>query len=194
MTLTDHQLLEQITLGGRAQDKATAALYKSYGTPLLRFFVSQGVSRDDALDVLQDVFMKIVKQAKSYSGQGTAKSWIWQVARNGVIDFLRKRGRLGAVEALFDDAGWGRIEGDHASEAAPAVEVTPDECVAQGLNAFAAQEPDRAYALSLALGDLSIEAIGEQIGRTTSATKVYLFQCRKKFAPYIQRCLELLND
>ena len=74
-----------------------------------------------------------------------------------------------------------------------AVGATVDDCVAAGLGAFAQQMPERAHALSLQMEGQSIEAIGQQIGRSAAATKEFLSQCRKKIQPFIAHCMDLLS-
>jgi RNA polymerase sigma factor (sigma-70 family) len=74
------------------------------------------------------------------------------------------------------------------------LEERADHCFEQGFARFKEIEPERAKVLSLQLDDLSIEKIAEKIGRTNGATKEYLSQCRKKLAPYVEHCTELLSD
>ncbi len=213
--------------------------YQTTAQPMLRFFVYRGgVSGDEAKDVLQETFVKIVRSADSFSGDGTAKAWIWQVARNCLIDHQRKqmqikheiatakanparkaaeegaktstrdgvkvteypyvkptvdnmKGSLGEHETAVNDEQWARLE---ETTAAP-VSGTPhavDECVAAGLGQFSSREPERAYVLMMQMDGMSIDDIGQRIGRTVAATKEYLSQCKKKIQPYIAHCTELL--
>ena len=74
------------------------------------------------------------------------------------------------------------------------MQTSADECVAEGLLQFGEQLPDRAHALVLQMEGESIEEIGHRIGRTIAATKEYLSQCKKKLAPFISHCRELLLD
>ena len=69
-----------------------------------------------------------------------------------------------------------------------------DDCVSHGIQAFGDMMPDRAYVLTRVLDGATVSDIGLEIGRTPGATKEYLSQCRKKVAPFIQECLELLAD
>jgi RNA polymerase sigma factor (sigma-70 family) len=72
-------------------------------------------------------------------------------------------------------------------------EIEIDECVSNGIEQFNAYEPDRAKVLILKMDGFSIEYIAKEIDRTTSATKEYLSQCRKKLEPYIKNCIQLIN-
>jgi RNA polymerase sigma-70 factor (ECF subfamily) len=193
--IRDEALLALIAAGGDPGDAAVTALYRRYRIVLLRFFLSQGASRDDSSDILQETIIKIVRGAASYSGNGTAKSWIWQVARNCLTDYLRKSLTIGERETLFDDPD--RHLADIEDESPPAdssyhVDAIK-KCVAQGVNAFKRIAPDRHFVLALYAQQFSVEEIGERIGRTASATKVYLFQCREKLRPFLDQCRGLLQ-
>ena len=61
-------------------------------------------------------------------------------------------------------------------------------CVAAGMQRFKAEDPHRHWAMVLAAQEFSMEEIGELIGRTSSATKQFLFQCRRKLEPFLSTC------
>jgi len=158
---------------------------------MVLFFVYRGVSGDEAKDILQDTFIKIVRGANGFTGEGTAKAWLWQIARNCLTDHMRKKASLGEHESVFDDEKWHRLEETVAAPTPRTRGTSVDECVSAGLAAFGDQMPERAYVLTLQMEGMSVEDIGRQIGRTVAATKEYLSQCRKKIQPFIAHCTEL---
>jgi RNA polymerase sigma factor (sigma-70 family) len=64
-------------------------------------------------------------------------------------------------------------------------------CVLDGVTRFKALAPERHRALMMAVHGFAIDEIAEALGRTASATKVFLFECRKKIAPLLTPCWEL---
>jgi len=190
--MTEEEIINQIRIGGKARDAGVKALYQGFAQAMLRFFVYRGVSGDEAKDILQDTFIKIVRGASGFAREGTAKAWLWQIARNCLTDHLRKRAILGEHEAVFDDEEWRGVEETTAGSVPQTNEASIDECVSAGLEAFGNKMPDRAYALMLQMDGMSIDDISRQIGRTVAATKEYLSQCRKKIQPFLARCTELL--
>jgi RNA polymerase sigma-70 factor (ECF subfamily) len=187
----EEDILKHICLGGKLRDAAVKALYQGHAQPMLSFFVHQGLSADEAQDVLQECFVKVIRGAASFNASGSAKAWIWQIARNCLLDCLDKRSRLAGREVAVGVAQWQALE---QSVAAPVCNLGlgVDACVAAGLEAFGTAMPDRAHALTLQMDGLAIEAIGHRLGRSVAATKEYLSQCRKKIQPFIAHCLELL--
>jgi len=191
--MSDEEALQLVAQGGRARDAAVKALFHSKAQQMLRFFVHLGASPDDAKDVREETFVKIVLRADTYTGGGAATSWIWQVARNCLTDHFRKKSRVGEDEVAVDLTEWQLIE-----ETIPATRETVapnsiDECVSRGLQAFAIQMPERAYALTLQMEGASIAEIGERLGRSVAAAKEYLSQCRKKIQPFVVHCTDLLR-
>lgn len=190
--VTEEDAIKLIRSGGKAQDAGIRALYQVHAQRMLRNFVFHSVSADDSQDILQETFVKIVRGAESYSGAGTAKAWIWQVARNCLTDYWRKKAHLADHEVVVDEENWQKLEETIAEPAQPLPGDSVDTCVSAGLTEFGKQMPERAYVLQLQMEGNSIEEIGRQIDRTVAATKQYLYECRKKIQPFIAHCTELL--
>jgi len=68
------------------------------------FAVAFGILRreDDALDVVQDAFIKVFKHLDGFQGSSAFYTWLYRIVANLAIDQLRRRGR--AAESSFDDA------------------------------------------------------------------------------------------
>jgi len=49
-----------------------------------------GESGNQAEELLQDVFLKVVKARKRYEPSAKFTTWLYQIARNGCIDYFRK--------------------------------------------------------------------------------------------------------
>jgi DNA-directed RNA polymerase specialized sigma24 family protein len=191
--MTEEDIIIGVRQGGKARDAAVKALYLGQAQAMLRFFVHQGASADEAKDILQDTVVKILRNVDSFQGTGAARAWLWQIARHCLLDFHDRRSRHAAREVAVDSEQWAKLTDTTVAPQACAIDATVDDCVAKGLITFGVQMPDRAYALTLQMDGLRIEAISQQIGRSVAATKEYLSQCRKKVQPFIAHCVELLG-
>jgi RNA polymerase sigma-70 factor (ECF subfamily) len=81
----------------------------------LRFFI-RGRVRDDASadDILQTVFMKIQQRLDSLRGAEKLESWIYQIARNAIVDHYRTSR---PTEELTDDVPQTvQLSVDHAED------------------------------------------------------------------------------
>lgn len=66
-------------------------LWNEFNTELLKFIKSRVNKQQDAEDILQDVYVKIFKKIGTLQKKSEVKSWIYQISRNAIIDFYRKK-------------------------------------------------------------------------------------------------------
>lgn len=87
--MTQEELLAQIY---KKDDKAFTLLYDMYAKNLYGIIYNLIKEREEAEDVLQEVFVKIWKNLDSYNeNKGRFFTWILNIARNGAIDRLRSK-------------------------------------------------------------------------------------------------------
>ena len=68
-----------------------------YQPLVYRIALAKGLQRACAEDLVQEVMSRVAKSVGSWDpdrGKGTFRGWISTIARNLVIDFLRKQGRI----------------------------------------------------------------------------------------------------
>lgn len=193
------ETLRNISVGGRAQNDALRALYQQKSAEFKRYFLHKGVSPSFVEDVLQETFIKIFKSANNYkgaggNGDGSAAAWLHTIAFSSMQDHFEKVNRLKNESASYEENDHlGQLEAVRSQDQMESKAVQDvNECVAAGLEDFAAEHPDRYQVLMSQLDGEDISSIGRRIGRSVAATKEYLSQCRKKLAPYIEHCTELL--
>ena len=70
------------------------ALYHRYASGIFAYFYKQTASRDDAEDLLLDVFL-VAMERNNLAGmkEDECKAWLWRVARNKVADYYRGMAR-----------------------------------------------------------------------------------------------------
>jgi RNA polymerase sigma-70 factor (ECF subfamily) len=99
---TDGELIERIALGDRG---AFDELYGRYARPVLGLALRRLGDRGRAEDATQDVFAAVWRSARSYrSDRGGGAAWIYAVARNAIVDGLRRRPEP-AAELMDSPAG-----------------------------------------------------------------------------------------
>ncbi len=59
-------------------------------------------NQDDAMDMVQETFVKVFKNLGRFEGQSSFYTWTYRIATNVCIDFLRKAKRQRTVD--YDDA------------------------------------------------------------------------------------------
>jgi len=88
-TLSDADLMQRIR---RGRPDAFAALVERYQKPLLNFFLRLGAHRD-AEDLVQQTFLKIYAVRDSYRPSARFATFLFCIARNLWIDWLRRERR-----------------------------------------------------------------------------------------------------
>jgi len=88
MTLApDEELMLQVRDGA---GEMLGVLFDRYQTPLFNFYAKLTGDRALSEDLVQEVFLRILKYRKSYQPGTHFRAWIYQVARNARIDHFRK--------------------------------------------------------------------------------------------------------
>jgi RNA polymerase sigma-70 factor (ECF subfamily) len=130
--ISDVELLHAVARGDEA---ALARLYDSYRVILFGLLVRILNSREEAEDILQDVFIQVWRRAKDFDEKrGRPFTWLVTLARSRAIDRLRL---LGARQRLAASAG--ADQPDEASDAlTDTIKVSQKEIVHRAL----AQLPD----------------------------------------------------
>ncbi|MEG2365136.1 MAG: RNA polymerase sigma factor [Alistipes sp.] len=85
---TDYRLVE-LALAG--DDMAFEYLFNRYRDAIRRLFVQRLSGEDDADDLLQETFIKVYINLQRYSATYTFGQWVYTIARNTFIDYIRKR-------------------------------------------------------------------------------------------------------
>jgi RNA polymerase sigma-70 factor, ECF subfamily len=65
-------------------------LVERYRKPLFSWFVGMTGSHSDAEDLFQDLWIRVIKNADRFKDV-SFRAWMWQIARNLLIDFRRKK-------------------------------------------------------------------------------------------------------
>jgi RNA polymerase sigma-70 factor (ECF subfamily) len=81
-------------------------IYRQFHTALLNYVKSKIRSKEDAEDILQNVFMKISANIHNLTDEIKLKNWIFTITRNTIIDYYREN----ANKRKFVDAR--EIDGD----------------------------------------------------------------------------------
>jgi RNA polymerase sigma-70 factor, ECF subfamily len=89
MEKTDDKNLIQRYLKG--ENKAIDVLIEKYFKQIYSFVYKNVGSQGDAEDITQDVFVRVWKNLKKFDQKRNFKPWIFQIAKNASIDFLRKK-------------------------------------------------------------------------------------------------------
>ena len=117
------------------QDKDFNSLVEQYSEQL--YWHIRGIvgSHEDADDLLQETFVKVWRALPDFRGESVVSTWLWRIATNEALGFLRKKRVRAALqfqsldalaERTIDNDPW--FNGDEAErKLAKAIAKLPDK-------------------------------------------------------------------
>lgn len=158
-------------LRGRAgvDEAELTRLYEAHRAEVFAFLVRMCRDRDTAEDVLQETFIRLIREARAGRMPDEVRPWLYRVAANAAIS----GGRRGAV--------WTRLVPrllDRRDPTMPETEFLRSERDAELQQALAGLPSDARAALLLAAQGFDGHEIAASIGRSEGATRTLL--CRSR--------------
>ncbi|KHE71391.1 RNA polymerase sigma factor SigX [Halobacillus sp. BBL2006] len=99
-------------------------LYDKYHKDLFQFIIYMVKDRNLAEDLVQDVYIKVIKSYHSFDGRSSEKTWLFSIARHVTIDYFRKQKRK--RNRIMDFFDWG-----DKGENIQGVDALPEEIAIQ---------------------------------------------------------------
>jgi len=104
MKVSDVQIIELLS-NADTKRSGFKLLVTTYSERLywhLRRFVN---FHEDADDLLQDVFVKVWQKLDQFQGRSSMYTWIYRIATNEALSFIRKNKKMHIVDIARDDEG-----------------------------------------------------------------------------------------
>ena len=144
---------------------------------------------EDAADMTQETFIKAYRALSSFRGYSKFSSWLYRIASNVCLDFLRSRSRHPQVSLSTVD------EDDRATFELPDMRQNPEEQLMKKLGMEAVRrgleqlpEQQRQILVLRELGGLSYAELAQTLGLEEGTVKSRIFRARKRL------CALLLCD
>jgi RNA polymerase sigma-70 factor (ECF subfamily) len=180
----------EIAQGLKRQDAGLLdELIVRYQHRLLRYLLYLTSNREQAEDLFQEVWMRVLVRGGQFNGKARFDTWLFTVARNLVIDLRRKR-TMSSLDEMFEASGdEDRPMGIEIAADAP----SPFDQYASGENrellAAALLEMEPLYREVLVLRfheDLSLEEIANVTRAPLSTVKSRLYRGLASMKPKLQ--------
>ena len=144
---------------------------------------------DDAADMTQETFIKAYRALSGFRGDSKFSTWLYRIASNVCLDFLRSRSRHPQVSLSTVD------EDDRATFELPDMRQNPEEQLMKKLGMEAVRrgleqlpEQQRQILVLRELGGLSYAELAQTLGLEEGTVKSRIFRARKRL------CALLLCD
>jgi RNA polymerase sigma-70 factor (ECF subfamily) len=163
--------------------RAFSGIVAKYQSKLLTIILKIVENREDAEDILQEVFIKVFKSLDQFKGDAEFSTWLYRVAYNTSLSELRKRKTaLVPIDENF------RPDNESLSENID--EMGVDKRLSYLDTALKRLSPDDAFLITLYhLEEQSIDEISQISHLSVSNVKVRLHRIRKKLAAEINQLI-----
>jgi len=167
-------------------ERAFHAFFDDYFPRVFRFALPRlGRQEDAARDVVQAAMTKALRNLKDFRGEAALFTWVCQICRREIIDYLRAHQRRTDKVVLIDDSPEVRaaLEAVEAPDRDNPVASLDREETARLVRSLLDRLPNR-YGDVLEwkyVEGLSVEEIGEQLGIGQTAAQSLLARARVAF-------------
>lgn len=177
--LSDAQL---VVLALDGDSVAFETLFKRYREEIYGLCMGRtGGNKEDANDLVQETFVKVYINLDKYDPKYTFGQWIYTIARNTFIDYVRRRRDNLSIEALAS-----------APSLAPMADEEPDQRIINEQHSVQIERcmaslPDkyRQMAEMRFVRELSYEEIAQQLGLPIGTVKTQIFRARERLCKLI---------
>jgi RNA polymerase sigma-70 factor (ECF subfamily) len=161
-----------------ARSEVVMRAFEEHAGKLTSFAVGMTRDRDIADDLVQETFLRLVKELAADRTPDNIPAWLFRVCAN----LATSRGRRVTVAQRY-------LSGIHsvADEAPADVEMLRREANSTLLSGLATVPSDARAALLMASQGFSGREIAEAIGRSEMATRTMMFRAREKLRAFLAR-------
>ena len=162
----------------RGDERAFALIVRAYEAPIFNYVLRMVGDRALAEDLTQDVFLRVFRGLRGYSRRARFTTWLFQVAKNRVIDEMRAAERRPRSLVAIEDAPQLEVV-DAPIEQSEAIDIL--------LSEVDKLSPDLKEALLLRdIAGLSYNEISDTLEVTLATVKWRIFRAREE----VQQALE----
>lgn len=93
--MNDTQLMRAVAAGDR---NALGVLFDRHHVAVYRQCLGLTANRQDAEDLVQDVFLRVSRYASSFKGDAAFTTWLYRLVRNHCLDHVKRKARMQPVD------------------------------------------------------------------------------------------------
>ena len=160
-----------VDLASAGDQQAFEYLFTRYRDALMRLFEQRLEEKTMASDLLQETFIKVYLHINDYSKNYTLGQWVYSIARNTLVDHLRRK----SGDVSLDE----RFRAPLATSPSPEESVIINQTRAHFYNALEELTPEYRQVIEMRfLEEYSYEEIAEKLGRPLNTIKTQIRRAR----------------
>ena len=179
---SDEELLGRHAAGER---QALEELFRRYRQPAYRVAYRLLGNEADALDAVQEGFVKALTHLHGFQGRSSFKTWLLRVVSNAALDLGRQRGRREALSLEAAQAGESAdLSLQTADEAGRGLERADLRGLLERALATLSEAQRQTFVLYADAG-LSYREVAEVMGTSIGTVMSRLYYARQKLRAYL---------
>jgi len=168
---SDETLIRRALAGS---ERAWLQLVKRHQRRVYNHALRMSGNRDDALDIMQEVFMSVYRNLDTFRGDSRFSTWLFRIAASRCTDYFRRQHLFGEVCL---DAG-DLADGESGGPLEALGQLRDNEGV---LALMRSLPPEQRLVVELKFfGHFTFDEISEQLGISTNTAKTRLYAAIKK--------------
>ncbi|HOQ48301.1 MAG TPA: RNA polymerase sigma factor [Candidatus Kapabacteria bacterium] len=172
----DKNIIEEYITNG--SNNAATRLIRKYEKFVFAIALRYVASYDDAEDLTQEVFIKVLNNLKKFKQDSSLKTWLYRITVNACITFVRKK-KITSFFRLDDNSDVIKKQ----KEFSPEQYYIADELERKFLNELTKLPEKQRETFALRYFDnLSYEEISQLLGTSVGGLKANYFQAIKKLS------------
>ena len=180
-----------VVLAVKGDEKAYSELTQKYQKPLY-FHVRKMIRNPDfAEDLVQDIFLKAFKSLKNYKNDYAFSTWLYRIATNHTIDYLRKK-KLETLSIHADDSddthATIQLEDEDSFTDEPMIRRERKNKVHEAIDQL--PEKYREVILKRHIEEKSYQEIAEEMDIPLGTVKAHIFRARELLYKYMKDTIQ----
>ncbi len=184
----DHEETEMISRCQQGDQQALKEIFDRYQKKVYRIAYGVVRQREEALDIVQEVFIKLFNSIKNFKGRSHFYTYLYRMTMNTAIDHTRKMVKQ-SVSSLDEE---GSFEPSDAVEKGPErilLQKELEERVKQAMDKLPAEQ--RAALIFRDVEGLSYQEMAEAMGSSIGTVMSRLHYGRKRLQELLKDYVEL---
>lgn len=172
-----------VTAAAAGDRRARQELYERHRDAVYRAALRITGRHEDALDVVQDAFIRAFEGLADFHGEAGFRTWVVRIASNRALDSLRSRRvrRAASLDSGQDDGSPAALGPAARDDVTPGDGLEREELADRVRAAIAALPPDQGRVFLLyAGGELTYGEIAEAVGIPIGTVMSRIFHARRR--------------
>lgn len=174
---SDETLVKQALKGKKS---AWVTLVKRYEKNLYNYTLRMVSNPDDALDLMQDVFMAVFRNLASFRGDSPFKGWMFKIAHYRCIEFYRRKKPTQSLDDMPEQE-------EHASDVCPEAQLFNGQQANMLNNAMQLLPINQKLVVELKFFQhCTFDDIAQQLGISVNTAKSRLYSALDKLKGHLE--------